>query len=648
MSDVKKIFTLFIIFMMLFNPVLAADTGQQKEKVIDDTKEKETKIINKDKSITGDIKVTTKDVSKFSVKKKSNYEISISKSGEHAKAKVSFPKSELQKIDIDGDGKFGLLHISDNGEVTHTTATEAELVAGKVMTFSTNIVNGYSGYKQYTFSDVESGDILNIDDVSGNYTVTAAVDGVVPTYTAGIPSGYAAKYDFETYNATSVIDVSGNGHTADIYNNVRILDGTFGKMYYGNTSGYLKLGVSNEFAYNNWTVVFWTNNTIPFSSATAIFTRPPTGAYTMWIDVTTTSNKMRSALWDSTHNPQVISSSALTPGKWECWILSRNTTTDKIYMSRNAVSQTPVTDTTAGVLTGSADTKLVGGDNMVFDNVIIYPYSLNSASSLGQIYAGGSGISFQPEPSYNFTGYDASSGVEKVLNTDSTCTGIEYVDTTGGTHDVTITVYFTEDITVISDSHTATMRTVNISHTSSNTAHGGELIPYDILDEYFGTIDFDTTNPNATITRNATHFMVDTGYITANTTYYYNVSIPNYIEEMVWSDWDPTNETCNAKVQIGNSTPYTTWNITTFNVTNGSLYKLVYAGNGTEVGNATAANGSASIIILGLVDGVYWLTETPVLTGFINVPAVAVTVVIVAGGAIGASFIGQWYRKRRK
>lgn len=121
-------------------------------------------------------------------------------------------------------------------------------------------------------------------------------------------------------------------------------------------------------------------------------------------------------------------------------------------------------------------------------------------------------------------------------------------------------------------------------------------------------------------------------------------------EEMVWSDWDPDNETCNAKLQIGNGTPGTTWNITTTNVTNGNIYILVYAANGTEVGNATAANGSVSIIVVGLADGVYWLTET-VSSGvirFVNIPAVDVIVVIAAGGAVGASVIGKWYRKRRK
>ena len=119
-------------------------------------------------------------------------------------------------------------------------------------------------------------------------------------------------------------------------------------------------------------------------------------------------------------------------------------------------------------------------------------------------------------------------------------------------------------------------------------------------------------------------------------------------EEMVWSDWNPDNESCNAKLQISNSTPYTTWNITTTNVTNGSLYKLVYAGNGTEVGNATAANGSASIIIVGLVDGAYWLTETAAsgIFGFINVEAVEIVAVITT--VVGGSFVGRWYRRRKK
>jgi hypothetical protein len=79
MINIKKILTIFLILMVLLPSVYAADTktvdGAGKvdvspsdtKPVTDDTKEKTTKITNKDKSITADITVTTKDVTKFSV-----------------------------------------------------------------------------------------------------------------------------------------------------------------------------------------------------------------------------------------------------------------------------------------------------------------------------------------------------------------------------------------------------------------------------------------------------------------------------------------------------------------------------------------------------------------------------------------------------
>lgn len=645
MICVRKILALFIIFMMLVPFVCAGDTkhvGDEKvvsekpttEKVTDKTKEKTTEITSKDKSITGKITVTDNDISKYKVEKKSSTEISISKEeakGEHTKAKVSFPKSELQKIDIDKDGKFGLLHISDTGEVTHTTATEAELVAGKVMTFSTNIVNGYSGYKQYTFSDVESGDTLNIDDVSGNYTITAAVDGVVPTYMAGIPTDGLRLYLPLKKNAT---DMSGNGLTT----NTNMLEYKYGGAWFNGVDSSVTVTDNDLLDVGlNATYIWRQNITTANYKFKTIFNRNVQSAsspYT-WKLTEVISNKR---YWVQYYNGVT---------KVNVYPVVQNVT-DNEFLLYNILSSgnpsvfskyggTPtqynvtnrIPPTSGNLYIGRYQTSTTYTWNGGIRDVGLYAKKLN-ASEISQFYAGGSGISFQPEPSYNFTGYNVASGVEKVLNTDSTCTGIEYVDTTGGTHDVTVTVYFTEDITVISDIHTATMQTVNISHTSSNTAQDGELIPYDILDEYFGTIDFDTTNPNATITRNATDFMVDTGYITANTTYYYNVSIPNYVEEMVWSDWDPTNETCNAKVQISNSTPYTTWNITTYNVTNNGEYKIIYADNGTEVGSARAFNGSASIIITGLQDGTYWLVENAIGYGLLSLTFIVSTFMITA------------------
>lgn len=526
---------------MLVNPILAADTGQQKEKVVDDTKEKETKITNKDKSITGDIKVTTKDVSKFSVKKKSNYEISISKSGEHTKAKVSISKSELQKIDIDKDGKFGLLHISDTGEVTHTTATEAELVAGKIMTFSENIVNGYSGYKQYTFSDVESGDTLNIDDVSGNYTITAAVDGNVPTYTA-ITRTNASTYPqsanlcdawlFE--NSTNGISGSVGTGTPNYFN----YQGDTGIYGAGVSTVYnTRLKTSNNTGY---TISYAFVPIVPINSSLAasmnVMSRV-TGNTGFFTSFRSGIGGLAEYTYDGSA-PKSLYTSLLSWNKMQKYVYTfvYTPTGRTVYINGIVVG----TGAATNFVTSSGTLKLLdaSADKIYLLDASLYNTSLN-LSQVHTNYAGGSGISFQPEPSYNFTGYNVASGVEKVLNTDSTCTGIEYVDTTGGTHDVTVTVYFTEDTTLISEEHNLQYQNVSIVHIAGHNATNG-TIAYELLSAYTGTpVLTGTNNTNASVGRNTTHVLVYTGFLKAGQSKYYNIKIAKSSE--ILSLVTPTN-----------------------------------------------------------------------------------------------------------
>lgn len=645
--NLKQLFTFFIIVMMLIPSVYAGDTktvGDEKgivenptsEKVTDKTKEKATEITSKDAAIKGKITVTDTDVTKYRVSKKSSTEISITKQeakDEHTEAKVVIPKSELDKIDIDKDGKFGILRVGDNGEILgHDVLTTAQLVAGAEMTFTTNIVNGYSGHKAYTFNNVTSGQTLNIDDVSGNYTIGVAADGAVPTYTAGIPTnGLWAHYTFDG-NAN---DSSGNDNNGTPHN----LTFADGAAVFNNIDSYIS--IPSVEVNESYTIIadihevnFLDDNTI-ISQGKVAWAIPSNG---FWIGTD------RNSVGD-TDTPEARGYTTPTVDRVTNTYMYNGSS---LISYQNGVQRAAVNTTEVpyiGQMDNNAAIGKYSNANMHYFNgelydLIIYSIKLNDSARIAA-YAGGSGISFKPSPSYNWTGYNVASGVEKVLNTDSTTTGIEYVDTTGGTHNVTVNVYFTEDTTLISDTHTSTLQTVNISHTALNTAQDGALIPYEVQPEYFGTLGFDTTNNNATISRNATHFIVDTGYIKNATTYYYNVSIPNYLESMIWTYSNPNNETCNGIVTISNSTPYTTWTFNLTNVTTSNTYFLRYPNN-TEISQGTAANGYAIITALGLSDGTYWITES---SGFQNIHFV------VGIAFVGATFVlaaGAFDRKRRK
>jgi hypothetical protein len=64
----------------------------------------------------------------------------------------------------------------------------------------------------------------------------------------------------------------------------------------------------------------------------------------------------------------------------------------------------------------------------------------------------------------------------------------------------------------------------------------------------------------------------------------------------------------------------------------------------------SSTNGTFNITAISADDTQTWIltiSDASGILGFINVPAVAVIVVIAAGGAVGASVIGKWYRRRK-
>jgi hypothetical protein len=79
------------------------------------------------------------------------------------------------------------------------------------------------------------------------------------------------------------------------------------------------------------------------------------------------------------------------------------------------------------------------------------------------------------------------------------------------------------------------------------------------------------------------------------------------------------------------------------NQTNTSVTSCSYIINSTT-------NGTFNITAISADDTQTWIltiSDASGILGFINVPAVAVIVVIAAGGAVGASVIGKWYRRRK-
>jgi hypothetical protein len=93
--------------------------------------------------------------------------------------------------------------------------------------------------------------------------------------------------------------------------------------------------------------------------------------------------------------------------------------------------------------------------------------------------------------------------------------------------------YFTEDTTLISDTTNTTHEVVHISHSTPSVKTAG-TIAYQVAPLYSGTPALVSNNPNATVSRNATSFIVSTGYLPSGTTYNYTVTVANDNNHGMW------------------------------------------------------------------------------------------------------------------
>lgn len=675
----KKWIAILLILCLCAGIAIAGDTKKADDKVVKDDKvidkTKETTKEIKNSSIPG-IKVTDTSAASYSVTKQSETVIKIKKQeakGEHTKTIVSFPKSELDKIDVDHDNLFGYIRFDDNGNIVEQkTVASSELVSGCVMTFSETIIDGYSG--SYTkagtsqnvsqsFAEGQSFPSNKTSAVSLNISTTAYSD---PYSEIAAMLNITSWHKFDGNATQRKIDSTGNGHAAvsvgtPIYTTGKYNNGT----KYPTGTNYFYIPHSSSYNTSNGFVSVWFM--IYSTSGTQnIIEKVNTNAASAGLSLDVYLTKLESRVQTSS----TIIGPTPAINVWHNVIQTRNGARQYMYYDGvlyNSASYSIAPYTNGSIiiggrkltgayqfpLNGTVDSILIGSDNIsalqaqaIYRDGLQQLQAKTNANSTYSTMWNSSSNNPLTLPVSSLDGLISSIQFKVPVNVTQNGINIYYYNQTAAPFTPTSTIYFTEDTTLISDSHTGTLQTVNISHTSLHTAQDGTLIPYEVLPEYYGTLDFDTNNANSTSSRNATHFIIDTGYVKTNTTYNYSIGIPNYIEEMTWSEWNPNNATCSVKVQIANSTPYTSWNFTTTNISNGNVYSLVYPGNQTVISNATASNGQVSILATGIPDGVYWIAGY--VNGEFGHPGTEVIIIGVAGAFVGASFINTWYRKRRK
>lgn len=551
----KQIFVIAIIAMFLLVPFASAkqevaDNGNMKkdkkidEKVTDKTKEVAKEITSKDKDIKGKVTVTDSDSSKYTVEKKSKTEISISKDevkGEHTKSKVTFTRSDLQKIDVDGDQLYGVLHIADDGSTVHDVYTESQLTSGTDMIFSENIVNGYSGYWEGTYTGVPSGTTLDTPDVAASQRVTYSIDGSIPTHTAidennasSYPSGAQVIIPFNENSNSLINSVTGTDTNVSYSDGYAHYNGIDSRTAYSNNN-YFNISA------NKTIHMRFKMNAAP-SVTSWLIGKYAGGANTAgWFIYSYSDGKLRivSATTVSSSEVYYITSSSYADSKVHDLAVTFDTVNRvmKVYMDGKYLGQ----DTWTGTLINIAQTEYIGsysGGAGYYLNCGIYHTGIYngilSNSSIRTLTTGGSGIAIRPVGYDTYTSYNVSPGTEKTISSSQAFNGLYYLDSSSGTHNVTIRIYFTEDVTKITETKDTVYQNVSIIHTKQNATASVGTIAYELDPLYSGDPVLTSNNTNATVSRNDTHVIISTGLVKQGQSFSYAVSDADDHDHGMW------------------------------------------------------------------------------------------------------------------
>lgn len=535
-----KILTFAIIAMFLLVPFASAkqevaDSAKQDkkidEKVTDKTKESAKEISNKDTDIKGKVTVTDSDSSKYTAKKTKDSEIRIKKdeTGDaHTKSTITVSKSDLEAIDIDGDGKFGCMRVSDSGEVLgYRVLTTSQLTSGVEMIFSENIINGFSGSNSVTQSVNISNATIPISAVNASVVTIEIPD--VGTYSAFNQSN-ASTYLYSpsaAYNFNGNLNPMVGSITGSWVGSAKYVNSSYAN--FSSSVNYVSLsGSSGVFNQRNFTLVtkMYFNQTYP-SVYEGIYKKANSAD----------GSHSASVVWTCGYNDNIPI--LLVYNSTSTTIADTATISTKVWKSR-AVSYTPgtikfyrdglLTKTSlpaAKIIAYSNENAFIGThttkNDMLMDYFVYFPRVL-TASQVRYYAIGhtGSSVSFN---SPTATRYPITSTSQNIVPP-STLTNVNIISDTSETKTVTVTAYFTETTQKVVETKNATTQRVEISHYTPSLKTSG-LIAYELDPLYSGTPSLSTTNPNATIMRNDTGFTISTGYLPTGSTYNYTVSVPD-------------------------------------------------------------------------------------------------------------------------
>jgi hypothetical protein len=220
---------------------------------------------------------------------------------------------------------------------------------------------------------------------------------------------------------------------------------------------------------------------------------------------------------------------------------------------------------------------------------------------------------------------------------------LEVFSSISGTSDVTVTYYFTEDTTLISESESDGEVSISINHTAGGNATGGYL-EYDVGSSNFTyNLTLDSTNPNATASFHNQTINISTGGLSVGENHFYNMTLDSLESFSYTVEW-LTKTSTRATFEYNSTNSDVENDFYLEDMSASTLFEFKYS-NGTVLVNSTSESSGYLQFddVTGLVNDTYTIEtqaeKFPVSTFIIS------SFVAVVAGFFGLRF-GNQRRKR--
>jgi hypothetical protein len=527
----RKISSLAIIFIILFSsvaPVIAAEASKKgleeinKEvTVIDMTKESFKSISTADKSLSVQVKDT--DISKYTIKADA-YSISIKKA-ESAKETTKTIHEDVVDSWIGFDGTYvGKLHIANDGTVTHSVVDVSQYLVGNYYELPTElsetIYSGYTGIYQVTQTINQSSDTFTLPDADYSVVTVESVgadsygvieEGNLSTY----PNNITRLYDF-LYDG-DVTDYSGNNDNLSLTNVEYVNDsGDYVQYYDGNTakSSFSLLGALTNTSGTISVVVKANSSNNPFDKIIRHYSESSSDSR-IYLQSYDSGNKYQ---WQVGDGSYVKNYAAALGSDYVRYSIVFDNGTAITYIDCEIVGS----GSYSGITT--LGTTYVGstGTGQYWNGFMKQLVVSDSAYGISEITKLCTGINGTSLTTPNNTHHAFTDGTLTLTNATGGTYSIQSSDESVGEVESTVTAYFTEDVTLISESESDGIVTISINQTSQHDSTDGwiEYTPIHIL----FSPSLDSTNSNATLSYTGGVLNISTGPLTAGDNNFYNIT----------------------------------------------------------------------------------------------------------------------------